>query len=294
METPIICIGSVLWDVIGRTQTHSGLGGDVAGLIKEQAGGVAFNIAKLFSRKGCDTVMLSHIGQDPAGCSLLEVMAGLGIEGQFAYRSANLPTDRYMAIEDAMGLIAALADANSLEAAGDAILRPLSDGRLGSPIAPFKGTMVIDGNLTETLLARIAQDPLLQQGDLRICSASPGKATRLRCFLGGARATIYCNKHEAEFICASKFATAADAAQAMTAAGAWRAIVTDGAKAAADLQHGLPLLVARPAKVPIKQITGAGDVFMAQHILAELDGAPREAALQSATSEAQNFVAGKI
>ena len=54
METPIICIGSVLWDVIGRTQTHSGLGGDVAGLIKEQAGGVAFNIAKLFSRKGCD------------------------------------------------------------------------------------------------------------------------------------------------------------------------------------------------------------------------------------------------
>ena len=60
------------------------------------------------------------------------------------------------------------------------------------------------------------------------------------------------------------------------------------------ITHGMPLLVARPAKVQIKQITGAGDVFMAQHILAELDGAPREAALQSATSEAQNFVAGKI
>jgi len=294
METPIICIGSVLWDVIGRTQTHSGLGGDVAGFIKEQAGGVAFNIAKLFSRKGCDTIMLSHIGKDPAGCALLEVMAGLGIDGKFAYRSANLPTDRYMAIEDATGLIAALADANSLEAAGEAILRPLSDGRLGSPIAPFKGTMVVDGNLTETLLARIAQDPLLQQGDLRICSASPGKATRLRCFLGGARVTIYCNKHEAEFICASEFATAADAALALTAAGAWRAIVTDGVKPAADVQRGQPLIVARPAKVQIKQITGAGDVFMAQHILAELDGAPPEEALKSAIGEAQNFVAGKI
>ena len=41
-------------------------------------------------------------------------------------------------------------------------------------------------------------------------------------------------------------------------------------------------------------ITGAGDVFMAQHILAELDGASRGAALQSAIDEAQNFVAGKI
>ncbi len=294
METPVICIGSVLWDVIGRTQMHSGLGGDAAGFIKEQVGGVAFNVANLFSRKGCDTIMLSHIGKDPAGCALLEVMARLGIDGKFAYRSANLPTDRYMAIEDATGLIAALADANSLEAAGDAILRPLSDGRLGSPIAPFKGTMVVDGNLTEILLARIAQDPLLQQGDLRICSASPGKATRLRSFLGRSRATVYCNKHEAEFICASEFKTAADAAQAMTAAGAWRAIVTDGVKPAAEVQHGLPLTIARPAKVQIKQITGAGDVFMAQHILAELDGASRQAALQSAIDEAQNFVAGKI
>jgi len=121
----------------------------------------------------------------------------------------------------------------------------------------------------------------------------PWQSHPIKCFLDGARATIYCNKHEAEFICASEFATAADAAQAMTRLALAR-IVTDGAKAAADLQHGLPLLVARPAKVPIKQITGAGDVFMAQHILAELDGAPREVALQSATNEAQNFVAGKI
>ena len=78
------------------------------------------------------------------------------------------------------------------------------------------------------------------------------------------------------------------------AAGAWRVIVTDGIKPAVDVQRGQRLIVARPAKVQIKQITGAGDVFMAQHILAELNGAPREAALQSATSEAQNFVAGKI
>ena len=294
MNMPIICIGGVLWDVIGRTQTHSGLGGDVAGSIKEQAGGVAFNIAKLFSRKGLNTVMLTHIGQDPAGCFLLEVMMGLGIEVKFAYRSADLPTDRYMAIEDASGLIAALADANSLEAVGDVILNPLRDGRLGSPTAPFKGTMVVDGNLTESVLAQIALDILLQQGDLRICSASPGKATRLRCFLGGARATIYCNKREAELICATEFATAADAAQKMTAAGAWRAIITNGANEVADLQQEMQMVKLHPAKVEIKQITGAGDVFMAQHILAELDGAPRESALQSAADEAQSFIAGKI
>lgn len=71
-------------------------------------------------------------------------------------------------------------DAHSLEAAGDAILAPLSDGRLGDASAPYVGTIALDGNLTDTLLAEIARHSAFAAADLRVAPASPGKAERLR------------------------------------------------------------------------------------------------------------------
>ena len=68
-----------------------------------------------------------------------------------------MPTDRYLAVEDANGLIAAIADAHSLEAAGDKILLPLTDGRLGTPAKPWSGLMVLDGNLTEEQMRTLIQ-----------------------------------------------------------------------------------------------------------------------------------------
>ena len=103
----------------------------------------------------------------------------MGMITDHIYRSEDLPTDRYMAIEGANGLIAAIADAHSLEAAGDKILSPLIDGRLGSLLAPFAGLIALDGNLTTQLLAEIAVSPLFAAADLRVAPASPGKAERL-------------------------------------------------------------------------------------------------------------------
>ena len=68
-----------------------------------------------------------------------------------------------MAIEGSNGLIAAIADAHSLEAAGDKILRPLADGRLGRAERPFRGLIALDGNLTVGLLAQIAASPLFDR-----------------------------------------------------------------------------------------------------------------------------------
>ena len=78
--------------------------------------------------------LLSHVGRDAEGDALVEACLALGLETRFLLRDATLPTDRYMAVEGANGVIAAIADAHSLETAGAKILRPLADGRLG-PIA---------------------------------------------------------------------------------------------------------------------------------------------------------------
>ena len=56
---------------------------------------------------------------------LLAAVRALGVATDWMQRLPEWPTDIYMAIEDAGGLIAAIADAHSLEAAGERVLAPL-------------------------------------------------------------------------------------------------------------------------------------------------------------------------
>lgn len=288
----ILCIGSVLWDVIGRATLTMRQGSDVPGRITRLPGGVALNIAMTCARFGLTPALLSAIGRDAEGDELITACADMGMITQTVYRSDDLPTDQYMAVEGANGLIAAIADAHSLESAGAKILRPLHDGTLASPDAPYAGTVALDGNLTVDLLREIATSPLFAQTDLRVAPASPGKAERLLPFLTHSRGTLYVNLEEAGLLCQSKFETAMEGAHALVQRGAARVLVTDGGKIAAEAT-GDNIISARPPQVPVTRVTGAGDTFMAAHIASERRGAPRDAALSSALAAAATYVSGQ-
>ncbi|MHC0052886.1 PfkB family carbohydrate kinase [Actibacterium sp. D379-3] len=288
----ILCIGSVLWDVIGRAPTPMGVGADVPGRITRLPGGVAMNIAMTLRRFGLIPALLSAVGTDEDGHALIAACTRIGLVTDHVYRPADLPTDRYMAIEGRNGLIAAIADAHSLEAAGRKILRPLEDGRLGSAAAPYAGAIVLDGNLTEALLRDIAQSPLFAAADLRVALASPDKAERLIPLLDHPRATFYLNREEAGRICLTEFATAQAAAQALRTRGAHRVLVTDGGADAVLADSG-GLVARRPPAVMVTRVTGAGDTLMAAHIAAELGGAAPAAALDRALQAAAQYVSGK-
>ncbi|WP_370206413.1 PfkB family carbohydrate kinase [Pararhodobacter marinus] len=291
MTSPdILCIGSVLWDIIGRTDGALRARGDVAGRITRIPGGVAMNIAMTLARFGLKPAVLTAIGADPEGDELIAATDALGVSTAYVFRT-ELPTDRYMAIEDASGLIAAIADAHSLEAAGEAILTPLADGRLGRAQAPWRGPIALDGNLTAGLLEQIAASPLFAEADLRIAPASPGKAERLIPVMRHARATLYVNRQEAGLITGRAADTALEAAQALVAAGAARALVTDGARPAADCARGLEPLSHPARAVQARRVTGAGDTFMAAHLFAETRGADRLQALTRAQDAAAAYVA---
>ncbi len=290
----IICVGSVLWDIIGRTHLSLRLGSDVPGRITRLPGGVAMNIAVTLARFGLTPTLLSAIGRDAEGEALISACAQLGLITDHAYRSDDLPTDRYIAIEGAGGLIAAIADAHSLEAAGPRILSPLIDGRLGGPDAPWPGLIALDGNLTEQLLSDIATHPAFARADLRLAPASPGKAERLAPLLAHPKATLYVNLEEARLLSQSEARTAPEAAQALLARGARRVLVTNGGLAAADGQDGHPVVTLLPPPVMVARVTGAGDTFMAAHIVAEGRGADREAALHAALQAAAAYVSGDI
>lgn len=290
----VLCIGSVLWDIIGRSNASMRLGSDVPGRISRLPGGVAMNIAMTLSRFGLRPGLLTAVGRDAEGDELIAACTRMGMDCSQIYRSDDLPTDRYMAVEGANGLIAAVADAHSLEAAGAKILRSLEDGRLGSAAVPFGGVIALDGNLTEALLSDIAASPLFAAADLRVAPASPGKAERLMPLLAHPRATLYVNLEEADILAKRKHESAAHAAQSLLDRGAARVLVTDGGRVSAEGTAGAGVISGAPRAVLVSRVTGAGDTFMAAHIVAERRGAGREAALAAALSAAADYVSGEI
>ena len=288
----ILCIGSVLWDVIGRTASHMRVGSDVPGRITRLPGGVAMNIAMTLRRFDMTPALLTAIGRDAEGEELIAEAARMGMECGHVYRSDDLPTDVYMAIEGANGLIAAVADAHSLEAAGEKILRPLANGALGSSDRPFDGPVALDGNLTVELLQTIASSPLFARADLRVAPASPGKAERLLALLGHPSATLYVNLEEAGLLCQTTFDDSATAAAGLIKRGAHRVLVTDGGKSASEGTVG-DIITQTPPAVMVTRVTGAGDTFMAAHIASEAQGMDRDAALTRALNAAATYVSGE-
>lgn len=290
-QPDILCIGSVLWDVIGRSPVAMPPGADVPGRITRLPGGVALNIAMMLARFGLRPALLSAVGQDGEGEELVAACQRMGLVCDWLCRPADRPTDRYMAIEGPQGLVAAIADAQSLEAAGARILAPLRDGRLGSRDAPWAGPIALDGNLTESLLSEIAQSPEFARADLRVAPASPGKAERLAPLLSAPNVTLYVNLAEARILGGHGYADAAEAAAGLVARGARRVLVTDGGGPAAD---GAPdgVIAASPPRVRQARVTGAGDTFMAAHLVAERRGAGRAQALSAGLAAAAAYVEG--
>lgn len=288
----ILCIGSVLWDVIGRSASHMRVGSDVPGRITRLPGGVAMNIAMTLARFGLTPALLTAIGKDAEGQELIAEAVRMGMITDYVYRSDDLPTDVYMAIEGANGLIAAIADAHSLEAAGAKILRALENGSLGTAEEPYQGPVALDGNLTEDLLQQIATSPLFARADLRVAPASPGKAARLLTLLGHPSATLYVNLEEAGLLCQTTFESSAQAVHALCTRGAHRVLVTNGGEEAAEGTAG-EVITATPPSVMVTRVTGAGDTFMAAHIASEVSGMDRAAALTRALNAAATYVSGE-
>lgn len=289
----ILCIGAMLWDVIGRSELRHDLGGDHAGSIMQRPGGVALNVALALAFHGLKPAILSAVGRDAAGEVLVGEAERLGVDCSWLYRGTGPGTDMYMAIEDRDQLVAAIADARALETAGDGILAALRDGRLGAPNAPWQGTIILDSNPAETVLAQFVSDPALSAADLRLVPASPSKVARMVPLLARPRTTFYLNRAEAESLAGTPSRTATEAAESVVARGARRVIVTDGPRTAAEAMRDAPTLSVTPPQVEVRRLTGAGDWFLAAHYQSEATGLSREEALSRAVGAAADYVSGK-
>ena len=287
----IICIGSVLWDIIGRSTYTMSSGSDKPGKIIKIPGGVALNLAMALQKNGFNSSLLSAIGADNDGDQLIEQIKLRGIDTEHIYRAKSFPTDKYIAVEGSNGLIGAIADTHTLERCEKYILSPLKNGKLYKLNEPWAGIIVLDGNLTENLLNKINSDPLFKNVDLRIAPASPGKAVRLRTCLNGNVRTVYMNLEEANLIVNQNFNESCSAAIALLNAGFKRAVVTNGGNKVTIAEKDSQITIT-PPNVDVVRVTGAGDVFMASHIQAELIGKQKETAINFALNQTAKYISG--
>ena len=286
MSVETLCIGSALWDVIGHADRPMEMGFDRPGRISRHPGGVALNVAYALVRSGVTPTMLTAIGRDPDGDTLIAQMASDGVDCQQITR-VNDRTDMYMAIEHEGDLFGAVADCAALEKAGTTIFDPLTDGRIGDG-GGFKGTAIIDGNLPVPVLEHVVESGILAEATVLFVPASPGKARRMTAILNAAGATICVNRIEAEIICNSSFDDSWEAAIALAALGC-SAIVTDSARPASLIRDG-NLYSTTPPDVEVFRITGAGDAFLAGFVAAQLEGRNDPACLDAAAAAAALYI----
>lgn len=276
-EPPILAAGAILWDVLARVPGPIARGGDLPGTVRRAPGGVATGVARALARGGAMVRLLGAVGAGDEGCALLARLAGEGIDVSAVLRPEGARVDSYLAIEDAGGLVAAVAETTTLEAAGAAVLAPVLNGTARAP------ALIVDGNLPRPALAALGRCPALPP--LRLVPASPARAGALLALACRAGAVLHCNRAEAGAMLGHAAATAPEAARALRRLGVSRALVTDGARAAALIgPDGMHIATPPPAR-PVR-VTGAGDAALAGHLLAELGGARPDAALAAALDAA--------
>jgi sugar/nucleoside kinase (ribokinase family) len=275
----ILCVGAAHWDVIGRAEAPLAPGADVPGHVLRRPGGVAANVARFLAGLGQPAALAAVIGADAEGAALVATLEAAGVDCARMMR-AGTRTDVYLAIEAADGgLHAAVADCRGLESVG---------ADLAASAAAAGGPLVVDGNLPETALARIAKTRTV--GEIALLAASPDKAARLGA-AAGPRARFYGNRTEAEALCGRPFRDSAAAVGALVARGFAGALVSDGAgNAAVAAPDGI--VQRAPPRVDVRSVTGAGDMLAAAHLAALARGLGPGDALAFALAAAARHISG--
>ena len=171
---------------------------------------------------------------------------------------------------------------------------PIGLGHVTRDIAivqKLKGISInfVTGSGAAEILRKLNYDTKFKSLDLRIAPASPGKANRLKSCLNGNITTIYVNLEEANLILNQTFLSSKSAAEALAVNCNTRVIVTDGPKSVTLIADD-KLISAKPPTVKVARITGAGDVFMASHIQAEMEGHKHLDAIKFALNQTANYI----
>ena len=257
MAYKISVIGGINLDIGGRPSESLRLRDSNIGTISRSAGGVGFNIAKNLAEKGTAVSLVSALGDDSDGGTLMLAARAAGIDITDTLVTGSLPTSRYLYVTPEY-----LRDKMSEINRSDAL--------------------VADANLRRDTLEYIAERAKIP---IYADSVSVAKCLKLK---GLALRAIKPNMAEAEKLTGRD--TPEEAAKALLGSGIGRVFIslgTDGMYAAE---------IGNSCRVPCPEVVsgntnGAGDAAMAAIILADLDGKDLEETARAAVEAAAQTVA---
>lgn len=99
----VLVIGAVGSDIIARASAPLQNGTSNPATMRMSFGGVAHNVAKNLAQLGLETVLITAVGDDPAGEALLAGLAGVGVDVDYSIVVQGGQTGAYVAALDESG-----------------------------------------------------------------------------------------------------------------------------------------------------------------------------------------------
>ncbi|WP_409176784.1 carbohydrate kinase [Brevibacillus fortis] len=256
-EGMIACIGGANLDRKARGKQQVRLHSSNPVTIMESCGGVARNIAENLGRLGCNTSLITSIGEDKEGEWLLQETKKHGVHISQVWRLPTQRTGTYTALLDIDGeMVVSLANMDIYDA-----LTPEMFAEKWSHIAASH-VVFIDTNIPADCLAYIIERCREENILLFVDPVSSIKAKKLPQQLDGVEA-ILPNREEAELMAGMKITTIEECAEAcrkIRERGVKHVIVTLGEEGiyyqSEDVAEHMP-----PYPTKVVDVTGAGDAF---------------------------------
>ena len=225
MDKHILVIGATLMDVKGKP---------IAGLepttsnpanIRITRGGTARNVAENLGRLGAEVVLITAVGNDVIGDTMLAQTADAGVDINYALQDENGRTGAYMALLELDGSLSMAMDDTS-------VMEMITPGYLDQNRKLFRDATLImmDGSLTSDAMNTVAR--LAAKYKVPLCAdpSSVRLAYKLRPFLSQLHLVVPNEMEAAELLEVDFFGhdpdTSLDLARLLVQAGVDNAIIT--------------------------------------------------------------------
>ncbi|WP_439236066.1 PfkB family carbohydrate kinase [Lonepinella koalarum] len=254
----IVTIGGANMDIAGTALSPLKPQDSNLGKIKCSAGGVGRNIAQNIAMLGQESHLISVVGDDSSGATVLETTRLAGVMVDRCYKLFDETTSTYLSLHDSAGeMVVAINDM--------AILQRLTPALLSSRLEfiQHSDVVVLDCNLPKKTLAWLFNNC----GDLPIFvdPVSTFKAEKIRDYLHKIH-TLKPNRLEAEMLSGIQINNEQDlpsVAQWFHRQGLQRLVISLGADGIFYSEKGGVATVQPALKTNVVNVTGAGDAMMA-------------------------------
>lgn len=263
----VTVVGGANIDIHGRSAEPLRANDSNPGTVHVSAGGVARNVAENLARFGVDCRLITAVGNDHHGRTLLQMCREAGIDVQHVHESSALPTSTYLSVIDSSGdMNVAINDMS--------VIDRLTPERIQQHEAMLQqaSLIVLDTNLPAETLAWLAEK--FADRPIFVDTVSAAKAPRIERCLGSVH-TLKTSAIEAEAL------TGVDAntepqlqkiAAELHAAGVERVFITRGSR---GVFYSTPdrqgVIKPEDQARDVRNAGGAGDAFLAGLAYAWLD-----------------------